>query len=257
MKRNRDLGITLVALVVTIVVLLILAGVSINLVLGENGLITQAKEAKSKTEIELVKEKKQLAMLNASANISNYVYTDKKGNTAIIPAGFAISEIEGENIIEDGLVIIDTNGNEFVYVPIDDINLMAQCELADGTCHLALDENQNLVCDKHNSSTIVGKLYASEVGEDFGNENNQYLEESGLREPSTITGWQKKQVDALNYNLANFSSYDDMVIGLKKEYKAMAESVAKNGGFYIARYETSLDNNNVRFVKIWSYTYNS
>ncbi len=45
-KFNR--GITLVALVVTIVVLLILAGVSINLVLGENGLITQAKEAKTK-----------------------------------------------------------------------------------------------------------------------------------------------------------------------------------------------------------------
>ncbi len=42
-------GITLVALVVTIVVLLILAGVSINLVLGENGIITQAKKAKKET----------------------------------------------------------------------------------------------------------------------------------------------------------------------------------------------------------------
>ena len=50
MKRKGQLGITLVALVVTIVVLLILAGVSINLVLGENGLITQAQEAKTKTE---------------------------------------------------------------------------------------------------------------------------------------------------------------------------------------------------------------
>ena len=38
------------ALVVTIVVILILAGVSINLVLGENGVITQAQEAKRKTE---------------------------------------------------------------------------------------------------------------------------------------------------------------------------------------------------------------
>ena len=49
MKNKKQSGITLVALVVTIVVLLILAGVSINLVLGENGLITQAKEAKEKT----------------------------------------------------------------------------------------------------------------------------------------------------------------------------------------------------------------
>ncbi len=43
MKNNK--GITLVALVVTIVVLLILAGVSINLVLGNNGIIVKAREA--------------------------------------------------------------------------------------------------------------------------------------------------------------------------------------------------------------------
>ena len=47
---NKNKGITLVTLVVTIVVLLILAGVSINLVIGQNGLITKAKEAKEKTE---------------------------------------------------------------------------------------------------------------------------------------------------------------------------------------------------------------
>lgn len=40
-------GITLVALVVTIIVLIILAGISISLVLGENGIITKAKEAKN------------------------------------------------------------------------------------------------------------------------------------------------------------------------------------------------------------------
>ena len=47
MKKNK--GITLVALVVTIVVLLILAGVSINLVLGNNGIIAKAKEAETKS----------------------------------------------------------------------------------------------------------------------------------------------------------------------------------------------------------------
>ena len=48
MKSNK--GITLVSLVVTIIVLIILAGVSINLVLGENGIITRAKQAKTKAE---------------------------------------------------------------------------------------------------------------------------------------------------------------------------------------------------------------
>ena len=43
-------GITLIALVVTIIVLIILAGVSINLVLGDNGIITKVKEAKTETE---------------------------------------------------------------------------------------------------------------------------------------------------------------------------------------------------------------
>ena len=49
MKKEKN-GITLIALVVTIVVLLILAGVSINMVLGENGIVTKAKDARDKTE---------------------------------------------------------------------------------------------------------------------------------------------------------------------------------------------------------------
>lgn len=53
MKREkiteRNGGITLVALVVTIVVLLILAGISLNLVLGENGIITRAQQSKNQT----------------------------------------------------------------------------------------------------------------------------------------------------------------------------------------------------------------
>ena len=48
LKKGNE-GITLVALVVTIVVLLILAGISLNLVLGENGIITRAQEARDET----------------------------------------------------------------------------------------------------------------------------------------------------------------------------------------------------------------
>ena len=48
MKKQN--GITIISLVVTIIILIILAGVSINLILGENGIITKAKEAKTKTE---------------------------------------------------------------------------------------------------------------------------------------------------------------------------------------------------------------
>ena len=47
-KDAKENGITLVALVVTIIVLLILAGVSLNLVLGDNGIITRAQDAVTK-----------------------------------------------------------------------------------------------------------------------------------------------------------------------------------------------------------------
>lgn len=57
---KKERGITLVALVVTIVVLLILAGVSISLVLGENGLISKSKKAKTEYENAANYEKQQL-----------------------------------------------------------------------------------------------------------------------------------------------------------------------------------------------------
>ena len=50
MKTKEMKGITLIALVVTIVVLLILTGVGINLVIGDNGIITMAQKAKSEYE---------------------------------------------------------------------------------------------------------------------------------------------------------------------------------------------------------------
>ncbi len=50
MNKNKN-GITLIALVITIIVLLILAGVSLNMLLGDNGVLTKTKMAKTKSEI--------------------------------------------------------------------------------------------------------------------------------------------------------------------------------------------------------------
>lgn len=60
---KREKGITLIALVVTIIVLIILAGISINLVLGENGIITKAKEAKETYEIASLKEEIKMKII--------------------------------------------------------------------------------------------------------------------------------------------------------------------------------------------------
>ena len=68
---RKEKGITLIALVVTIVVLLILAGVSISMLTGENGIIKQASEAKEKTEIAEEKEIVELAAVGAASK-NNY-----------------------------------------------------------------------------------------------------------------------------------------------------------------------------------------
>lgn len=66
MKGNK--GVTLVALVITIIVLLILAGVSISLVVGDNGVLSQAMDAADQTGLSTVEEQINLAVGSAVAD---------------------------------------------------------------------------------------------------------------------------------------------------------------------------------------------
>ena len=61
-------GITLIALVITIIVLLILAGVSIAMLTGQNGILTQAQNSKTVTENKSAEEKVKLAVMGARAD---------------------------------------------------------------------------------------------------------------------------------------------------------------------------------------------
>ncbi len=115
MKENK--GITLIALVITIIVLLIFVGVSINMLTGNNGILTQTKLARNATEEAEKKEKNELLQIEANFNMNNYEYTDLEGNTAKIPAGFTVSNVKNENLVSKGLVIIGKNGNEYVWIP--------------------------------------------------------------------------------------------------------------------------------------------
>ena len=63
-RKKAERGITLIALVITIIVLLILAGVSIATLTGQNGILTKAGDAKEQTEIASVKEQAQLDIAN-------------------------------------------------------------------------------------------------------------------------------------------------------------------------------------------------
>ena len=79
---RKQKGITLIALVVTIIILIILSGVSINLVLGENGIITIAKRAKENIELAQIEEEKELNELYAQLEAES---SEKKTNKANAP----------------------------------------------------------------------------------------------------------------------------------------------------------------------------
>ena len=91
-------GITLIALVVTIVVLLILAGVSINLITGENGIVSKAKQAAEKTEeanaVEIMSE--YLAGVQISSGQGN---------------DFRLADYLSSNIGNDGIEDFLNNGD--------------------------------------------------------------------------------------------------------------------------------------------------
>lgn len=101
-------GITLIALVVTIVVLLILSGVAINLVLGDNGIITKAKEAKEKQEVAEIIDKLELAKVP--------IAIDNENNLSIEDY---LDYIQGEGKIDRNLSQIERVNQDNCYITID------------------------------------------------------------------------------------------------------------------------------------------
>lgn len=110
-KTKENGGITLVALVVTIVVLLILAGVSINLVLGNSGIIAKAKEAKDETQLTGVKEK--LAMI-----IGEYPMSPEYANMEDFLVSKIPNDIDSVTDLENGKLEVEKEG----YIAIIDAN---------------------------------------------------------------------------------------------------------------------------------------
>ena len=99
-KKYDKKGITLIALVVTIVVLLILAGITISLVFGSNGVIQKAQDSKEQTKIGEMREKLEMAKVP--------VYADGNGSYKVQDYW---DRIESEGLIADKTVDIIDNGD--------------------------------------------------------------------------------------------------------------------------------------------------
>ena len=284
---RKNNGITLIALIVTIVVLLILAGVTINLIFSENGIILKAREASEKTNESIIKEQEVLNKAdeyinNINANIvpdkpdnptenwdlSKVNPIESKDETPIIvpvPKGYTASNVDGENTVKDGFVIYegtdevnDTNKdtarltkNQFVWVPVSDINEMYGTD---------------------STGKKWGKTYTfSEEGITALNweENNGIMQlknstgDGSYREPDILTSFDT-DAELSKYNIGA-STQIEFNNQLEDEFYSMLESVEKYGGFYIGRYETGnlnqkeavvVKNNNDIAMQNWYTQYN-
>ena len=159
MKLNNKKGISLIVLVITIIVMIVLAAAIIlslsnSGVIGRANeaksktdvanakqvvamataewQLDEAKIRKEDTSIQSLKDYANKKLEDAGFTTSgnggislsdsgavNTIYIDSKGKQAIIPEGFAVSQLITEKTVEDGLVIKDEKGNEFVWVPVE------------------------------------------------------------------------------------------------------------------------------------------
>ena len=122
--RHEKEGITLIALVITIIVLLILAGVSIAMLTGQNGILTQAQRAKTSTEQVNAKEKIELAVIGARSKSNDGSLTIENLKEELSNYGIAIDKTEFPVEIElDGQKLaINNSGKVTKYKEMTEIS---------------------------------------------------------------------------------------------------------------------------------------
>ena len=217
---NKNKGITLIALVITIIILLILSGISIS-ALTNQGLFKNAKAAQNATEkaekeqgqrlneyedeinkyLNNANEDEKIGLITDNINkelskTDNTKLKDEKGNRIVVPAGFKI--VNGATTVDKGIVIEDvtetaTKGSQFVWIPVGTITK------SDGT-------TATITLGRYDFDSTTGKESAY---------SGSYIEEDA-NDASTLKKWG----NTIAKNITNFKN-----------------SVATNGGYYIGRYE--------------------
>ena len=237
-KNKQEKGITLIALVVTIVVLLILAGVSISLVLNNNGVISKAKDAKNQYAEAQTNDEKQLNEVSDWIDKKVGDTTGGDSTTKVdgvpIPEGYyyvggtkakglVISDAEADNEKYKGQENVgkDLAGNQWVWVPVETPSSL-YTTVTDG---VALTGSTGVKTTKYTNSEIISGITRVLPGDT-----------SSYREPDILTDSTDGDTDE-RAKTAGFSSLANMAETMKSDYEEMIRSLEKYKGFYIGRYE--------------------
>lgn len=193
---------------------------------------------------------------------TNITYTDESGATATIPAGFKVGITSTVNTINNGLVVQDEDGNEFVWVPATAI----ETDTSTTSSEKALARYQSGYDEDSSKQFFEGILYNFSGATSTKNSSTPVLGTSTYIEPSLVTGgadftWNVANGEAkgticdviedyykymgfgTDSNVNAFNSYTEFGAYMNQEYSNMIQSVDKYGGFYVGRYETSTTNN--------------
>ncbi len=209
-KIKTEKGITLVALVVTVVVLLILAGVSIRLVLDNNGIISRAGDAKDKHEQGRENDQTDLDSAEewinqmAGENSGGGSLPTETGTTPYYP-GSNFTQVSGTDL-SNGLVIEDESKNQYVWIEVpktDTVYPTAGTEITEFTDaeYTAIETDLHTYTSVYRDGTSFKDEYYSD-------------KTTGLT--------------------------SDAYSALKKK---MLKSVYQHGGFWIGRYEAGIGAN--------------
>ena len=250
-------GITLIALAVTIIVILILAAVTIGAVFSDDGIINKAKEAANSMNNAVANDQTSLnELFNELNDVMNGMggsgdsnteipdpepekptdiedvtdiqdktvqVEDEYGNKVTIPKGFEVVEEEGTTVPE-GIVIQDKDGNQFVWIPVGRVY-----KDNTGTNYSDIQLGRYTFNTSNGTPTLIQAAYTAENPEnykqligilnDYGFDCFEYV----IRE--NPDGIESDGADGLN--------------AIAKNLEGFVNSVKRNYGYYIGRYEAS------------------
>ena len=253
-KKHFNKGITLIALVITIIVLLILAGVSIAMLTGENGVLTKATESKEQTGIAQEKEEITLAYSAAKTNKGDKVAEDvtadelnaelDKINSTGTANGTGTLTVTFDNghkyTIDQGTGAI--TGPETGEVPDEGEEVKVEgVTIPKGFVYVGGTKAEGIVISDNPADKDKGTSH--EVAQTLV--GNQFVwvpveDDSAFK---TYEGYYNKSLQGILSNCEEPSSQGYPTE--TAEYDEMKQSVLDHDGFYVARYEASEESGKV------------